>query len=61
MNTAAQDAADLERLIDAAYRRMCKSIREDDKQAACDEMVRLVKQRSPEQIRKMERERRLNR
>lgn len=50
-----------ERLIDRAYGLMCRSIREDDRKAAFAEMVRLVKERSPEQIRKMEHKLRLRR
>ena len=61
MNAAVDPDVELEQRIEGTYQRMCKSIREDDRRKWLEEMVALVKQRSPEQIRKMERERRLSR
>lgn len=50
-----------ERSIDAAFSRMVRSIQAADQIKHWNEMVELVRQRSPEQIRRMERERRLGR
>jgi hypothetical protein len=61
MNAAVDPDVELEQRIEGAYQRTCKAIREDDRRKWLEEMVALVKQRSPEQIRKMERERRLSR
>lgn len=68
MSATAQDSAallkydqELEQQIDVAYARMVKAIQEPDQLKAFHEMVALVKKRSPQQIRKMERERRLRR
>lgn len=55
------DDHERERQIDSAYRRMVDAIRADDSLIAFHEMVELIRQRSPAQIKKMERERRLRR
>lgn len=53
--------AELERQIDSAFWRMVYAIRTEDSTAAFHEMVELIRQRSPAQVNKMERERRLRR
>lgn len=52
---------ELERLIDLAYRRMVTAVQTPDQLSAFEEMVCLVRKRSPLQIKTMERERRLRR
>lgn len=61
IQTTWKNDADLERLIDAQYRRMVNAVQTDDQHAAFDKMVELVRQRSPLQIKTMEREQRLRR
>jgi hypothetical protein len=61
MSAIPRDDHELERQIDAAYRRMVNAVMADDSRKAWDEMVGLVRQRSPDRIKQMERERRLRR
>lgn len=63
MSTEADTITDseLERQIDAAYRRMVNAVQAADAREHFLQMVDLVRQRSPERIKLMERERRLRR
>lgn len=47
--------------IDAAYSRMCRAVQTEDQRRHWFEMVDLVRQRSPEQIKSIERRLRLRR
>lgn len=52
---------ELERQIDGAFSRMVRAVQVPDQIKHWDEMIQLVRQRSPDQIKRMERERRLGR
>lgn len=50
------DPAMLDRLIDNAYARMMAASNEDGQRYWCDRLTHWCKQRSPEQVQQMERE-----
>lgn len=61
MSAVPRDDHELERQIDAAYKRMVNAVMADDSTKAFHEMVDLIRQRTPARIKQMERERRLRR